>query len=37
MLNFAGSSSNQMLHYIDIHVEDKSIDTVLLHVGVNDV
>ena len=24
-----------MLHYIDIHVEDKSIDTVLLHVGVN--
>ena len=26
-----------MLHYIDIHLEDKSIDTVLLHVGVNDL
>ena len=35
MLNFPGSSSKQMLHYIDIHLEDKSIDTVLLHVGVN--
>ena len=26
-----------MLHYIDLHLEDKSIDTVLLHVGVNDL
>ena len=37
MLNFPGSSSKQMLHYIDIHLEDKSIDTVLLHVVVNDL
>ena len=37
MLNFPWSSSKQMLHYIDIHLEDKSIDTVLLHVGVNDL
>ena len=37
MLNFPGSSSKQMLHYIDIHLEEKSIDTVLLHVGVNDL
>ena len=37
MLNFPGSSSKQMLHYINIHLEDKSIDTVLLHVGVNDL
>ena len=37
MLNFPGSSSKQMLHYIDIQLEDKSIDTVLLHVGVNDL
>ena len=36
MLNFPGSSSKQILHYIDIHLEDKFIDTVLLHVGVND-
>ena len=35
MLNFSGSSSKQMLHYIDIHLEDKS--TVLLHVVVNDL
>ena len=26
-----------MLHYIDLHLEDKSVDTVLLHVGVNDL
>ena len=25
-----------MSHYIDIHLEDTSIDTVILHVGVND-
>ena len=37
MLNFPGSSSKQMLHYIDIHLEDKSVDTVLLHVVVNDL
>ena len=37
MLNFPGSSSKQMLHYIDIHLEDKPVDTVLLHVGVNDL
>ena len=35
MLNFPGPSSKQMLHYIDIHLEDKYVDTVLLHVGVN--
>ena len=27
MLNFPGSSSKQMSHYIDIHREDKSIDS----------
>ena len=37
MLNSLGSSSKQMLHYIDIHLEDKSIGTALLHVGVNDL
>ena len=26
-----------MLHYIDIHLKDKSIDTVLLHIRVNDI
>ena len=37
MLNFPGDLSKQMSHYIDIHLEDKSIDTVILHVGVNDL
>ena len=37
MLNFPGSSSKQMSHCIDIHLENKSIDTVILHVGVNDL
>ena len=26
-----------MSHYIDLHLEDKSIDTVILHAGVNDL
>ena len=37
MLNFLGSSSKQMSHCIDIHLEDKSIGTVILHVGLNDL
>ena len=37
MLRFPGSSSKQMLCYIDTHLEDKSIDTVLLHIGVNEL
>ena len=35
MLNFPGSSSKHMLHCIDIYLEDKSIETVPLHVGAN--
>ena len=37
MLNFPRSSSKQMSHYNDIQLEDKSIGTVILHVGVNDL
>ena len=37
MLNLPGSSSKQMSHYIDIHLEDNSIDTIILHAGVNDL
>ena len=37
MLNFPGSSSKQMSHYIDIYLEEKFIDTVILYVGVNDL
>ena len=37
MLNLPGSSCKQMSHYIDIHLEDNSTDTIILHVGVNDL
>ena len=36
MLNFPGVSSNEILHYIDVHLKEKLIDTVIIHVGVND-
>ena len=35
-LNFPGSSSKQISHYIDINLEDKSIDNIF-HACVNDL
>ena len=37
MLNFPGASSNEILHYINAHLKEKLIDTVIVHVGVNDL
>ena len=37
MKNFPGSLSKEILRYIDIHTEDKSVDTAVLHVGVNNI
>ena len=37
MFNFPGASSHQMLHYLDEHLEDRQINTVVIHVGVNDI
>ena len=37
MLNFPGASSHQLLHYLDVHLKDKSIDTVIIHIGINDL
>ena len=37
MLNFPGASSNEILHYIDVHLKEKVIDTVFVYVGVNDL
>ena len=37
MLNFPGASSRQLLHYMDIHLEGIQADTVVIHVGVNDL
>ena len=35
MFNFPGASSHQLLHYVDAHLKDKSIDTVIIHIGIN--
>ena len=37
MLNFPGTSSSEILHYIDVHLKQKLIDTIIVHVGVNDL
>ena len=37
MFNFPGASSHQLLHYLDVHLKDKSIDTVIIHIGINDL
>ena len=37
MLNFPGTSSSEILHYIDVHLKEKLIDTIIVHVGVNDL
>ena len=37
MFNFLGASSHQMLHYLDVHLEDRQINTVVIHVGINDI
>ena len=37
MLNFPGPSSKQMSHHFNMHLEDKSTDTVVLNIGVNDL
>ena len=37
ILNFSGASSNEILHYIDVQLKEKLIDTVIVHVRVNDL
>ena len=37
MFNFPGASSHQLSHYLDVHLKDKSIDTVIIHIGINDL
>ena len=37
MFSFPGASSHQMLHYLDVHLEDRQINTVVIHVGINDI
>ena len=37
MFNFLGASSHQMLHYLDVHLEDRQINAVVIHVRINDI
>ena len=37
MLNFPGTSSNEILHYIYVQLKEKLIESVIVHVGVNDL
>ena len=37
MLIFPGASSRQLLHYMDIHLEGIQVDTVVIHIRVNDL
>ena len=37
MFNFPGTSSHQMLHYLDVQLKDRQINTVAVHVGINDI
>ena len=37
MFNFPVASSHQLLHYLDVHLKDKSIDIVVIHTGINDL
>ena len=37
MFNFPGASPHQLLHYLDVHLNDKSINTVIIHNGINDL
>ena len=34
---FPGATSNQLLHYLNVNLQDKNTESVILHVGVNDV
>ena len=37
LISFPGASSKSLLHYLDVHLEDKNVNTVILHIGVNDL
>ena len=37
LISFPGASSKRLLHYLDVHLDDKNTDTVILHIGVNDL
>ena len=37
MFNFQGASSHQILHYLDVHLEDRQINIVVICIGINNI
>ena len=37
MLNFPGALLRQLLHYVDVHLKGIKVDTVVIHIAVNDL
>ena len=37
MFSFPGASFQQMLHYLDVNLEDRQINTVVIYVEINDI
>ena len=37
MVSFPGTTSKEILHYLDVHLTNSSADAVILHVGVKDL
>ena len=37
MVSLPGATSNEILHYLDVHLTNSSAEAVILHVGVNDL
>ena len=37
MFNFPDASSHQLLHYLAVCLKEKPIDTVIIHIGINDL
>ena len=37
MFNFPGVSSHQLLHYLDVPLNGNSFDTLIIHIGINDL
>ena len=35
MISFPGATSKDILHYLDVHLTNSSLDIIILHVGVN--
>ena len=37
LFNFPSASSHHILHYLDVHLNDKSMDTMIINIEINDL